>query len=210
MPDVALTSLDVRLQKQVESAQSASQQGDADRAAEIYATILKEQPGCVAVRKLERTVLLKATVAKPGGLARMVRVVSSSPFLFNGNLRLKDEPRLALASAEQVLRRDPENVAALSLLSQAALALGWPETAVFAAETARGLEPDRPDLALALGHALMAAGRTAEAVAAAKAALRLQADHAGALALQRDAAVADTLARDQRAEGGNATGPAQR
>ena len=73
-----------------------------------------------------------------------------------------------------MLRRDPDNVSALVLLGQAALAMHWPETAVYAYETARGLEPDRPDIVLALGQALLAAGRTAEAVVTAKEALRLQ------------------------------------
>jgi predicted Zn-dependent protease len=128
-------------------------------------------------------------------MSRLVRAVSTAPFLLGGSLKLKDDPQAALANADRLLRKDPHNVAALGLLGQAAIALGWPETAAFAYQAASDLEPDRPDLHVALAGALLAAGRPGEAVQAADEALRLHPAHADALAVHRAASVALTLAR---------------
>ena len=189
MPEVALNALELRLQKQVESVRAALDRGQPGTAAELCAQILAEQPSCFGLRQLERTALLQLAGERPSGLSRVVRAVSVSPFLLSGSLRLKDEPRLAVASAEKVLRRDPNHVGALELLGQAAQALGWTETAVFAWSIARELEPDRTDLQLALGRALVAAGRTPGAAALAREVLRCQPGHAGAIELQREAEV---------------------
>ena len=137
MPEVLVTALSFALQKQVESARAAFDRGKAEQAAELCAKILDEQPACLSVRKLERAALLKLKKARQSGISKMVMAVSTAPFLLGGSLRLRDEPLLALASAEKLLRRDPQSVAALGLLGQAALALGWPETAVFAYEIGR-------------------------------------------------------------------------
>ena len=194
MPEVAVSSLDVRLQKQVESARAAFDRGKPDQTAELCAKVLEEQPACLTARKLERAALLKLTTAYRVGLSKMVRAVSTAPFLLAGSLRLKDEPRLAFANAEMLLRRDPNNIAALGLMGQAAMALGWPETAVFAFEAASDLEPERPDLWITLSGAYLASGRAKDAAHAAEEALRLHPANADALTLQRSAAVAVTIA----------------
>ena len=212
MPEVAVSSLELRLQKLAESARAAFDRGKTEQTAELCAKILEEQPACLTVRKLERAALLKLTVAYRGGQSKMVRAVSTAPFILAGSLRLKDEPRLAFANAEMLLRRDPTNVAALGLMGQAALALGWPETAVFAFEAASDFEPDRLDLWVALSGAYLTSGRAKDAAHAAEEALRLHPANADALTLQRSAAVALALAEGgapgaKPAEGPMATKP---
>jgi cytochrome c-type biogenesis protein CcmH/NrfG len=123
-----------------------------------------------------------------------------------GTLLLKEQPLKAVASADQVLRHDVGNVAALTLLGQAATALGWTETAVFACEAAREDDPDRPELLLALGHALLRAGRASEALKAAEETLRLQPNHVDALTLRRDASVAVTLVQGKWEQDGDYRG----
>lgn len=203
MPEVPVSALGFALQKQVESARAAFDRGKPAPAAELCARILDQQPACLSVRKLERAALLKLAATRGGSLSKMVQAVSNAPFLLGGSLRLKDDPRAALASAEKLLRRDPLSTAALGLLGQSAMALGWPETAVFAYEAASDLEHDRPDLWVALSGAYLAAGRAKEAVHAADEALRLQPANADALALQRAAAVAVTLAQGKWEQGGD-------
>ena len=203
MPEVPVAALSFALQKQVESARAAFARGKPAPAAELCARILDEQPACLSVRKLERAALLKLAATRSGSLSKMVQAVSNAPFLLGGSLKLKDDPRAALASAEKLLRRDPLSTAALGLLGQSAMALGWPETAVFAYEAASDLEHDRPDLWVALSGAYLAAGRAKEAVHAADEALRLQPANADALALQRAASVAITLAQGKWEQGGD-------
>jgi len=207
MPEVTLNSLDARLQKLLESARAAFDRNRPEQAAELCAKILEEQPSCYPVRKLERAALLKLATSRRSGLSKVVMAVSTAPFLLGGSLRLKDEPRMALASAEKLLRRDPKNVAALALLGQAAMALGWPETAVFAYEAASDLDPDRLDLLVFLSGACLAAGRPGEAAHAADEALRINPGNADALTLQRSAAVALTMAKGKWEQGGKPAEP---
>jgi cytochrome c-type biogenesis protein CcmH/NrfG len=178
MPEVLVSALSFALQKQVESARAAFDRGKPSQAVDLCARILDEQPACLSVRKLERAAQLKVAAMRQGGLSKLVRAVSTAPF----------------ASAERMLRRDPHNTAALGLLGQAAMALNWPETAVFAYEAASDDEPDRPDLLIALSGAYLAAGRAKDAVNAADEALRIQPANSDALALQRIAAVAVSIA----------------
>jgi tetratricopeptide (TPR) repeat protein len=203
MPELPVSSLSFSLQKQVESARVAFDRGKPAQAAELCARVLDEQPACLSVRKLERAALLKLAHTRTSGLSKMVMAVSHAPFLLGGSLKLKDEPRTALANADKMLRRDPQQVPALALLGQAAMALGWSETAVFAYEAASDLEHDRPDLWVALSGAYLAAGRAKDAVHAADEALRLQPANADALALQRTAAVAVTMERGKWEQGGD-------
>lgn len=207
MPEVPVSALGFALQQQAESARTALDKGRVEQAIELCGLILNEQPACLAVRKMERAAQLKLAVMKRSTVSRLVRAVSTAPFLLGGSLKLKDEPRAAFASAERLLRRDPHNPAALHLLGQAAMALGWPETAVFAYEAVSDVEPDRPDLWVALSGAYLAAGRAKEAVHAADEALRLQPANADALALQRTASVTVTMARGKGEQGGDFRGP---
>ncbi len=202
MPEVLISALSFALQKQVESARAAFDRGKPEQAAESCAKILEEQPACLSVRKLERAALLKLKKARQNGISKMVMAVSTAPFLLGGSLRLKDEPRAAFASAEKLLRRDPQSVAALGLLGQAAMALGWPETAVFAYEAASDLEHDRVDVWVSLSGAYLASGRANDAAHAAEEALRLHPANADALTLQRSAAVAVTMAKGKWEQGG--------
>lgn len=206
MPEVLITALSFALQKQAESARTAFDRGKPAQASELCAKILDEQPACLSVRKLERAALLKLAATRTGGLSKMVQAVSNAPYLLGGSLKLKDEPRTAFASADKLLRRDPQNIAALGLLGQAAVALGWPETAVFAYEAACDLDHARPDVWVSLSGAYLAAGRAKDAVHAADEALRLHPANADALALQRAASVAVTLAKGKWEQGGDFRG----
>jgi len=195
MANLLITSLDPQLQKQVEGARAALDRGKPEQAIELCAAILTVQPDCLQVRKLERAAQLKFAAIRRGLVARLVNAVSTAPFIFNANLKLKDDPRGSLATAERLLRRDPHSVPALNLLGQSATALGWTETAVFAHEAASDLEPERTDLLVLLGQAYLAAGRNADAIGAAHQALQLDPDEFAAKGLLQHAQVAHTLAR---------------
>jgi cytochrome c-type biogenesis protein CcmH/NrfG len=86
---------------------------------------------------------------------------SAAPFMFGSG---KKEPSKQLETAEAALAKDPNNVSALRLLAEAAAGLSLPETAAFAYEAIREIEPGhRPNL-LALGEALRTAGKATEAL----------------------------------------------
>lgn len=193
MPEVLVSSLSIALQKQVESARAAFDKGKPEKAAELCAIILDEQPACLSVRKLERAALLKLAAARQSGISKMVMAMSHAPFLLGGSIRLKTEPQVTFASAAKLLQRDPRDISALNLMGQAALALGWLETAVFAFEAASDLDHERVDIWISLSGAYLASGRAKDAAHAAEEALRIQPGNADAVTLQRSAAVAVTM-----------------
>jgi tetratricopeptide (TPR) repeat protein len=200
-----VTALEPHLQKQVESAHTAFDRGRFERAMALCAEILAAQPDCLPVRKLERAAQLKFAASRRSLVAKLIAAASAAPFLLGGNLKLKDDPQGAMANAEKLLRRDPQNVAALNLLGQAATELGWNETAIFAHEAASELEPGRPDLLVSLGNAYLTGGRAAEAVTAANHVLQLHPENPDARKLLQHASVAVTLnAGKWEQSGGNA------
>lgn len=201
MPEVAVASLDPRLQRQVETARSAFERGNYDYVLEICATILRQAPACLAVRKLRRAAQLRQHQAK-GRLARALGSVSTAPFLLSAGAQTKKDPAKVLETAEKMLASDPTNVAALRLLAQAAAALGWPETAVFGYEAIREQNPTDVENLLALGGALVAAGRATDAVKVAEVALRVQPTNAAAQTLLKNASVAQTVTQGKWETGG--------
>jgi tetratricopeptide (TPR) repeat protein len=203
MPEVAVSSLEPRLQKQVESAQAAFNRGKTEQALELCTAVLEAQPACLAVRKLERAARLKFEAGRRNVVSKLVTAVSAAPLLLGGNMQLKEEPLTALATAERLLRRNPQNVAALSLLGQAAAALGWTGTAVFAHEAASDLEPERADLWIALSGAYLTDNRAKDAILAADEALRLHPGNAEAQTLLRDATVSMTVTQGNWDKGGD-------
>ncbi|HVS52747.1 MAG TPA: tetratricopeptide repeat protein [Opitutaceae bacterium] len=192
MPEVSVASLDPRQQKLVDNARVALDRGNLDYALEVTSQILKTQPGCLPVRRLQRAAQLRQAREKGGGfLAKMASGFSTAPFFFGG----KKEPAKQLETAEALLARDPNNVAALKLLAEAARGLGLSETAAFALAAVRELEPgDRGNL-LALGEAWLAAAKPDEALKIADELLRLRPTDAEAQDLMRKASVAQTVAK---------------
>ncbi len=207
MAEIPVASLDARLQKQVESARAAFARGDDEQVVALCREVLQAAPGCLPVRKLQRSAQLRAggTSAK-GFFAKAMGSVSTAPFLLTGKMQLGDDPAKALASAERMLDADPRSRAGLVLLGDAATALGWPETAVFAAEARREIDPHDVAVLVTLGRAQLAAGRPEAAVQAAETALRMESIHGPAQALLKDASVALSLRRGNWEERGDFRG----
>lgn len=193
MPEVTVASLDPRHQKLIENARVALERGNLDYVIEVTATVLKTQPGCLPVRRLQRVAQLRATRSKSGGfMAKMTAGLSTAPFLFGA---AKKDPAKLLENAEQLLAKDPGNVPALKLLAEAAQGLNLPETVAFAYDAIRELEPENRANLLALGEAWFAAGKPAEALKIADEMLRLKPTDAEAQDLMRKASVAQTVTK---------------
>lgn len=204
MSEQPVAALEPRLQKQVESARVAFERGNFDYTMELAREVLAAAPGCVPVRKLQRAAQLKKQSGKGGGfLARTLGTVSAAPFLLAGNVALGKEPLKAIESAQRMLDADPHSTAGLRLLGNAALALEWPETAVFAFDVLRESAPNDASIWVSLGRAQLLARRAEAAVQCAQTALRLDPINGGAQALLKDASVAQSLERGRWEEGGD-------
>lgn len=192
MPEIAVSALDPRQQKLVDNARIALERGQVDYTLDACAQILKGAPGCLPVRKLQRVAQLREFRAKNKFLAKALGGFSTAPFMFGGG---KKEPAKLLEAAEGMLGKDPTSVAGLKLLAEAAGGLGLVETAAFALEAVRELEPENRTNLLALGEAWIAAGKAAEAVKTADLLLRQKPADAEAQALLRKASVAQTVTK---------------
>lgn len=189
MQEVPLTSLDVRLQKQVETAQVALQRGNFDYVIEVTGQVLKHAPGCLPVRRLQRVALMKRLDSKNKLLSKAFGSVTMAGFLFAG----KKDPAKSFENAEKMLQADPTNVAALKNLAEASTALGLMETAAFAWEGIRELQPKDHDTLVHLAEAYIAAKMHKEAVRVADELLKVRPQDGDALALMRKASVAQTM-----------------
>lgn len=193
MPEVPVASLDPRYQKLIENARIALDRGNLDYVLEVTAQVLKAQPGCLPVRKLQRVAQLRANRGKGGGfMGRAMSGLSTAPFMFGGG---KKDPAKQLETAEGLLAKDPTNVPALKMLAEAAGGLNLPETVAFALDAVREIEPTNRSNLLALGEAWLAAGKPTEALQVADEILRDKPTDAEAQNLMRKASVAQTVAK---------------
>ena len=192
MPEVSVSSLDARQQRLVENAKRALDQGDFDYVIESAAEILKNSPGCCAVRRIQRTAQLEKFKTQN----RMDRWLRSGRAWLRFALRSRRAAAAdSLAQAEQVLACDPRNVSALRLLGESAQTLGMFETALFAFKALQEILPGHRGNQLSMGAALLELNRPAEALIIAEVLLKSDPTDFEAQLLQRKASVAQTITR---------------
>ena len=189
MPEIPVSSLDVRIQKQLENAQVALQRGNLDYVIEVTAQVLKAAPGCLPVRRLQRAAQLRHFNSKNKLFSKAFGSVTQAGFLFGGG---KKEPAKQLENAEKLLTADPTSVPALKLLAEAAQGLDLPETVAFAWEAIHELNPADREAMLTLADAYLAAKKPKEALRTADKLLKISPQDGDALAVMRKAAIAQT------------------
>lgn len=190
MPEIPVSALDPKQQRQVENARIALERGDLDYVLEVCAQILKKAPGCLPVRRMLRAAQLQ-NQAKGGKIRSLTKRLGqlASRSLTNEAVT----PSEALVRAEQQLAADPRNIAALKKLAAAARALELPETVVFALEAVRELEPNDSQNLLALGAAWLEIGDTKKALEIADAVIKAAPLEHRAQDLMKRASVAKTV-----------------
>lgn len=189
MPEIPVSSLDPRVQKQIENSQIALQRGNLDYVLDVTAQVLKSAPGCLPVRRLQRVAQLRQLGTKKNLFAKAFGSVTQAGFLFGGG---KKDPSKALETAEKMLASDPTSVPALKLLAEAAAGLDMPDTVAFAWEAIHELNPGDREALLNFGEACLVAKRPKEALRAADELLKTKPQDGDALSLMRKAAIAQT------------------
>lgn len=189
MPEIPVSSLDPRVQKQIENSQIALQRGNLDYVLDVTTQVLKSAPGCLPVRRLQRVAQLRQLGTKNKLFAKAFGSVTQAGFLFGGS---KKDPSKALETAEKMLATDPTSVPALKLLAEAAAGLDMPDTVAFAWEAVHELNPTDREALLNFGEACLVAKRPKDALRAADELLKTRPQDGDALALMRKAAIAQT------------------
>ncbi len=194
LSEVALKDLDPRLRKQVENAERTMDKNPT-YTVDVCMGILQRNPGCLDVRKLMRRAQRRAKGTKTSGLTKFIGSVTSAPFALKAGKELKKDPQAVLESAERMLTANPANVTAYKMLGQAAGSLGLWETAVFAYQDIKTIEPDNMDNRVALMDAFIQAGHPKEAIAEGERILSENPAHEDAQDLLRKASVAESIDR---------------
>ncbi len=171
MEEVALQDLDPRLQKQIENARKAVDKNPT-YAVDILVNIVNRNLGCLDARKILRKAQQRSKGAKSKGFGKFLSKVTSLPFSMGSDAKVKKDPVKAMESAEQMLSADPYNPVPHRLLGAAAEALELNETAAFAYEELRKVEPDNMENVKALMNAYIRIGRTEDAIRIGDAAFR--------------------------------------
>ncbi len=193
MAEVGLATLDDRLQKHVEKAIKAIENGNLDYAVDICGSVLKRHPECLEVRRVLRKAQLQSTRGKgrsmPGIFSRMRTV----PFLLKCRPLIRKDPRKVIESADRLLTENPADTIALGILAQASEAMGLRETMVFALETIRIHEPNSIANLLALGQGYMKLNRAEEAIRVGESVLRRDPANGEAQELIKNASVSQSI-----------------
>ncbi|NBB79351.1 MAG: tetratricopeptide repeat protein [Verrucomicrobia bacterium] len=192
MEEIQLKDLDQRLQKQIDNARKAIDKNPS-YAVDILSNISSRNPACLDVRKLLRQAQQRASKGKSKGFGGFLAKVTKIPFSIGNESKIKKDPEKAMESAEQMLRADPDNVAAHKMLGMAAEALELFTTAAFAYDSIRKIEPKNTDNIKALMSVYITLGESEEAIRIGEAAYRANPADDEVQALIKKASVEQTM-----------------
>ena len=163
MSEIAIGELPEQIRKQIVRA-SEMEIKDLDYAIQVYTNILKQQPGCLELRKKLRGAQIKKAGSSSNTLSSFLGKVTTAPFRITGKGKIDKDPMKAMEEAEKALSSNPTNAVAGNLLAEAASAAGFHGTAVFARETIRDADPENLNNLYALGQAYLVNGDTENAI----------------------------------------------
>lgn len=163
MEEVTLKDLDIRLQKQIENARKAVDKNPS-YAVDIMTNIVARHPDCLDARKILRQSQQRASGGKTKGFGKFLSKVTSIPFALGSDAKVKKDPAKAMEAAELMLNANPANVPAHKMIGAAAEALELFDTAAFAYEEIRKIEPDNTENIKALMNVFIHVGNCEEAI----------------------------------------------
>ena len=158
--EISISQLDPRLGKQIDSANSALL-SNPNYFFEICSNILKQNPGCLELRQKVREEQFRHA-GSGKGLSSIFGKVTMPPFMLKG--KVAKDPQGAFETAEEMISKNPANVAAHELLAEAAAALEMFNTVVFAYECIKKLHPKDLRNLKNLGNAYLNAENTDGAI----------------------------------------------
>lgn len=200
MGEKALSELDAKVQQQVELCRKRFNQGDLDFVENVSARLTDQYPDCLEIRRLLRVVQGKKAAKRKAGIQRLFGGLALN---LGGAGKIRKDPIRAMAEAEVGIARDVGNAVAHRFLGKAAAAAGFLNTAVFALEHARRLDPKNFAIAIELGRAYIEAGQAENAVKVGETLVVADPANAEAQDLVKDASVAATLNRGRWEEQGD-------
>jgi tetratricopeptide (TPR) repeat protein len=161
MPEKSVNELRANVREIHEKGIAALQKNNLDYAIELFMQVLRQEPGCFDTRQALRATQHRRAGNKSGGLFK--KFLGATNTMTKGRLALRSDPLEALIIAEDALNDDPTNAGAHQLLADAALASGFPKTAILSLEVAFKFNPSDRKLAEKLSDTCSQAGQRARA-----------------------------------------------
>ena len=155
--EISISDLDPRQIKQLEGADRALSK-DINYSLDIYSSILKQSPGCLELRKRLRQQQMKIAKSSAKSISSILGKLTNAPFLFKS--KNSKNPEIAISSAEELIAKNPLNIAAHEMLADACSYLEMKGTVVFAYETIRSIEPKSLPNLKKLANAYLEAGES--------------------------------------------------
>ena len=184
MADVTVAQLSPHLQQLATQVRTASAQGNHPYVIELSGQILRESPGCIAVRRLYRRAQLNGGDSSrskwqraKGLLARVKPAKMGSEF----------------QQADAILAVDPWSEAGLKLLATAAKKAEYPETELFAQEARFEVASCKLEAGLVLAELYLERAMIAQALEVADRVAKNHPRDPVALALFRKVSIAQTV-----------------
>ena len=190
--EISISDLDPRQIKQLEGADRALSK-DVHYSLEIYSSILKQSPGCLELRKRLRQQQLKIAKSNTKGISSLLGKITNAPFLFKS--RSNQNPEAVIASAEELIAKNPLNAAAHQMLADAGSSLEMYGTVVFAFETICLIEPKNLQNLKKLANAYLDAGESDLAIQTGNAILEINPSDGDAEDLMKRASVAVAMTK---------------
>ena len=155
--EISISDLDPRQIKQLEGADRALSK-DINYSLDIYSSILKQSPGCLELRKRLRQQQIKIAKSSAKSISSILGKLTNAPFLFKS--KNSKNPEIAISSAEELIAKNPLNIAAHEMLADACSSLEMKGTVVFAYETIRSIDPKSLPNLKKLANAYLEAGES--------------------------------------------------
>jgi tetratricopeptide (TPR) repeat protein len=193
MPEKPLTAIPRQLREQFEKGKMNFDRNNFDYAINILNGVLKMEPGFFDARRTLRAAQAKKAGGQTGFFKKMVGGATSQPALAKGQLALRKNPLEAIETAEEILNGDWQNSGAHKLLAEAALAAGFPKTAVLSLEIIYKANPKDRDIAMQLADAYTQAEQNSKAEAVYNELLRLRPNDPEILQLAKNVTARQTL-----------------
>jgi len=159
MPEKTIAEIPRNLRELYDKGNAALQKKNFDYAIAIYGQVLAQEPAFYPGREALRACQFAKAEGGGGFFKKMLGTASASPQLAKAQLQLRNNPREALLTCEQILNNDPNSLPAHKILAEAALALDYPKTAVLSLEIVFKSNPRDLEDGMRLGAALGSTGQ---------------------------------------------------
>ncbi|MGC8743174.1 MAG: tetratricopeptide repeat protein [Verrucomicrobiia bacterium] len=150
MQEKSLTQIPRNVRELYEKGKLALQRNNIDYAIIHFEQALKLEPGFYQCREALREAQFKKGGSSKGLFKKVFGAASASSQIAKAQLALKKNPIDAIEIAEGILKDDPDNSAAHRILAEAAIAAGFPRTAILSLGILARQKPEDRDIKLQL------------------------------------------------------------